>query len=132
MGWLILLIFVGVPLMELSVLIEVGEGIGALSTVALCLASAGIGLSLIRMQGLKVISDIQQASSTGKPLVEHVVHGFFLLIAGVLLFFPGFVTDTLGAILLIPPVRLMLGRAGLAHAAARGTTGFYRFFDARS
>ncbi|WP_394805203.1 FxsA family protein [Kordiimonas aquimaris] len=112
--------------MELSVLIEIGDGIGALPTIALCLLTAGIGLSLIRMQGLKVISDMQQASSSGTPLVEHLVHGFFLLVAGMLLFFPGFVTDTLGALLLIPPIRLMLGKAGLAHAAAKGTTGFYR------
>lgn len=111
--------------MELSVLIEVGEDIGALSTVALCLLTAAVGLSLIRMQGLKVIADMQQASMSGTPMVEHLVHGFFLLIAGVLLFFPGFITDALGALLLIPPLRLMLGRAGLAHAAARSSTGFY-------
>lgn len=125
MGWLILFIFIGVPLIELSVLIEVGEDIGALSTVALCLLTAAVGLSLIRMQGLKVIADIQQASTNGKPIVEPLVHGFFLLVAGVCLFFPGFVTDALGALLLVPPIRLMLGRAGLAHAAARGTTSFY-------
>lgn len=125
MGWLFLIIFVGVPLMELSVLIEVGSDIGALSTIALCLLTAAVGLSLIRMQGLKVIADLQTASAEGQPLVEPLVHGFFLLVAGVCLFFPGFVTDALGALLLIPPVRLALGRAGLASAAAKSTRNFH-------
>ena len=124
MGWLILFLFVGIPLIELSVLIEVGSDIGALATIALCLLTAGIGLSLIRMQGLKVISDLQSASSRGEPIVEPVMHGFFLLIAGALLFFPGFVTDAIGGLLLIPPVRLALGKAGLAGAAAKHTGNF--------
>lgn len=125
MAWVFLLIFVGVPLMELSVLIEVGSDIGAFSTILLCLLTAAVGLSLIRMQGLKVIADLQNASQDGQPLVEPLVHGFFLLIAGVCLFFPGFVTDAIGGLLLIPPVRLALGRAGLAGAAARGSKKFY-------
>ncbi len=124
MGWILLLIFVGVPLIELTVLIEVGSDIGAVSTVLLCLLTAGVGLSLIRMQGLKVLADLQTASAKGEPLVEPLVHGFFLLFAGVCLFFPGFITDALGGLLLIPPVRLMLGRAGLANAAAKSTRNF--------
>ena len=125
MAWVFLLIFVGIPLMELSVLIEVGSDIGAFSTILLCLLTAAIGLSLIRMQGLKVIADLQNASQDGQPLVEPLVHGFFLLVAGVCLFFPGFVTDAIGGLLLIPPVRLALGRAGLASAAARSSKSFY-------
>lgn len=124
MAWLLLLIFVGVPLIELSVLIEVGSDIGALATVALCLLTAAVGLSLIRMQGLKVLADLQTASAKGETIVEPLVHGFFLLVAGVCLFFPGFITDAIGGLLLIPPVRLALGRAGLAGAAAKSTRNF--------
>ena len=125
MAWIFLLVFVGVPLVELSVLIEVGSDIGAFSTILLCLLTAAVGLSLIRMQGLKVVADLQNATLDGQPLVEPLVHGFFLLIAGVCLFFPGFITDAIGGLLLIPPVRLALGRAGLASAAARGSKNFY-------
>lgn len=125
MAWLFLLLFIGVPLLELTLLIEIGSGIGALATVALCLLTAAIGLSLIRMQGLKVIADLQQASASGEPPVAPLVHGFFLLIAGACLFFPGFMTDAVGALLLVPPVRLALGRVGLASAAARGSHRFY-------
>lgn len=125
MVWVFLLIFIGIPLIELSVLIEVGSDIGAFSTVLLCLLTAAVGLSLIRMQGLKVIADIQNAGVGGQPIVEPLVHGFFLLVAGVCLFFPGFITDAIGGLLLIPPVRLTLGRLGLAGAAARGSKKFY-------
>ena len=110
--------------MELSLLIEVGSDIGALSTIALCLLTAAVGLSLIRMQGLKVLADLQTASSKGETIVEPMVHGFFLLIAGALLFFPGFITDAIGGLLLIPPIRLALGKAGLASAAAKHTGQF--------
>jgi len=106
-------------------LIEVGSDIGAFSTILLCLLTAAVGLSLIRMQGLKVVADLQNASVDGQPLVEPLVHGFFLLIAGVCLFFPGFITDAIGGLLLISQVRLALGRAGLAGAAARGSKKFY-------
>lgn len=125
MAWIFLLLFVGVPLIELSVLIEVGSDIGAFSTILLCLLTAAAGLSLIRMQGLKVVADLQNAGTRGQPIVEPLVHGFFLLVAGAFLFFPGFITDVLGGLLLVPPVRLMLGRLGLAGAAARGSKSFY-------
>lgn len=125
MAWVFLFLFVGVPLIELSVLIEVGGDIGAFSTILLCLLTAAVGLSLIRMQGLKVVADLQNAGGNNKPIVEPLVHGFFLLIAGAFLFFPGLITDALGGLLLIPPVRLMLGRLGLASAAARGSKNFY-------
>lgn len=124
MGLIILLVFVAVPLLELSILIEVGSDIGAVATIALCLLTAGVGLSLIRMQGLKVIADLQAASAEGGPIVEPVIHGFFLLVAGLFLFFPGFMTDALGGLLLIPPIRLMLGRLGIAKAAAKRTQSF--------
>lgn len=124
MGWLFLIIFVGVPLLELSVLIEIGSDIGALATIALCLLTAGVGLSLIRMQGLKVVADLQTAAAKGETIVEPIVHGFFLLVAGICLFFPGFLTDFIGALLLVPPIRLALGRAGIAGAAAKSTRNF--------
>lgn len=125
MAWVFLLIFIGIPLIELSVLIEVGSDIGAFSTILLCLLTAAVGLSLIRMQGLKVVADLQNAGTNNQPIVEPLVHGFFLLVAGVCLFFPGFITDAIGGLLLIPPVRLVLGRAGLAGAAARSSKNFY-------
>ncbi|MFC3053633.1 FxsA family protein [Kordiimonas pumila] len=121
MGWIILLIFIGLPVMELSVLIDVGDEIGAFSTILLCLLTAAIGLSLVRLQGLIVLRNMQAAQQKGEPIGPSLIHGFFLLLAGICLFIPGFVTDFLGALLLIPPVRLFLGKAGLAHTIVRRT-----------
>jgi len=119
MAWIILLLFVGLPVLELSVLIDVGGEIGALSTVALCFLSAAVGLSLVRMQGIRVFENMKKAAQTGEAIGENLIHGFFLLIAGIFLLIPGFVTDFLGALLLLPFVRLMLGRAGLAQRVVR-------------
>lgn len=113
MPLLILVMLLGIPLLELAVLIDIGAEIGAVSTVILCLATAAVGLQLARIQGLKVMQDMQTAAASGEPVAAQLVHGFFLLIAGVFLFFPGFMTDLLGAILLIPPVRLLIGKKAL-------------------
>ncbi|GHF15277.1 hypothetical protein GCM10017044_06770 [Kordiimonas sediminis] len=113
MPLIILLLLLGLPVLELAVLIDVGAEIGAISTVFLCLLTAATGLYLVRLQGLKVIQDLQNAAAKGGAVEAQLVHGFFLLIAGICLFIPGFLTDALGALLLIPPVRLFLGRAGL-------------------
>lgn len=115
MPLLILLFILSLPIIELAVLIDIGAEIGAISTVALCLLTAAVGLSIARQQGMKTIQDMQQATQQGKPVGEGLVHGFFLAVAGVFLLIPGFLTDFFGAFLLIPPVRMALGKAGMAH-----------------
>lgn len=122
MALIILLFVISIPVIELSVLIDVGGEIGAFSTVLLCLLTAAVGLSIVRFQGMQVFANMQSASREGKPVGENLIHGFFLLIAGLFLLIPGFVTDTLGALLLIPPLRLLLGKAGLAHVVVRSST----------
>ena len=119
MALIILLFVISIPVIELSVLIDVGGEIGAFSTILLCLLTAAIGLSIVRFQGMQVFANMQNAAREGNPVGENLVHGFFLLIAGLFLLIPGFVTDTLGALLLIPPLRVLLGKAGLAHIVVR-------------
>ncbi|MBL4836359.1 MAG: FxsA family protein [Kordiimonadaceae bacterium] len=124
MAFMILLLFIAAPIIELSLLIDVGGEIGAVPTVLLCLLTAGIGMSLVRLQGMAVLKNMQTASQSGRPVGESLIHGFFLLIAGICLFIPGFITDSLGALLLIPFIRLFLGKAGLAQMVVRmRTTG---------
>lgn len=113
MAWLILLILAAFPLLELSVLINVGGSIGGLQTIMLCLLTAGIGMYLVRLQGLQIFSKMQSASLKGEEIGENLIHGFFLMIAGVFLFIPGFITDTIGGLLLIPYIRLIVARGGL-------------------
>jgi len=112
----ILFILIGLPLVEISIFAEVGGKIGGFWTVILTVATAVIGITIVRFQGLIVMAQAKENMERGAPLVDEAIHGIFLFLAGVLLLIPGFLTDAIGAILLLPPVRLLIGRAGLAKA----------------
>lgn len=115
MATLPLLGFLAVPLIEIATLIEVGHWLGVWKTLTLLLASAAIGVILVRSQGLAVLYRMQRSLSRGElPLVE-AADGFFLMVAGALLILPGFVSDVFGFLLLIPPIRRYLGRAFRHH-----------------
>jgi len=105
---ILLLLFITVPLLELWVLIEVGNGIGGFSTVALCLLTAALGGLLIRRQGISTLIDAQKRMAHGEVPVDHGFHGLMIAFSGILLFVPGFITDVLGFLLLVPPVRQLL------------------------
>lgn len=107
---LFLLLFITVPLAELYVLIEVGQGIGGLPTIALCLLTAAAGGLIIRWQGVKTLLDARSRMARGELPAEHGLHGLMLALAGLMLFLPGFITDTIGFLLLIPPLRSWLIR----------------------
>jgi len=102
---ILFLLFISIPLLELWVLIEVGSGIGGLSTIALCLLTAALGGILIRWQGMSTLLDAQKRMAHGEAPVEHGLHGMMIALAGILLFTPGFITDSLGFLLLFPPFR---------------------------
>lgn len=102
------LLFITVPLMELWLLIEVGSGIGGLSTIALCLFTAALGGLLIRWQGMSTLIDAQKRMAHGEAPIDHGMHGLIIAFSGLMLFTPGFITDTIGFLLLIPPVRQLI------------------------
>jgi len=116
---IIFILFITVPLLELYVLIEVGSGIGGLSTIALCLFTAALGGYLIRWQGIRTLLSAQQQVSQGALPAEHLLHGIFLAMAGLLLFLPGLITDTIGFLLLIPPFRSLLIRKAAKRSQRR-------------
>jgi len=101
-------LFILVPLLELWLLIEVGSGIGGLSTIALCLLTAALGGFLIRYQGLSTLLDAQRRMAHGEAPVDHGFHGVMIALSGFLLFTPGFITDSLGFLLLVPQLRQRL------------------------
>lgn len=105
-----LLLFIAVPLIELALLIKVGEIIGVFATVALVIATAVIGVSLLKRQGLAALNKAQQTVDAGEFPVESVVDGVCLLVAGAFLLTPGLLTDTAGFLLLVPGFR-----RGIAH-----------------
>lgn len=99
------IVFIVVPLLELYVLIEVGSEIGALPTILLTILTALIGGLLMRHQGLQVIQQAQIAMAKGETPERQAVEGVLIFIGGAMLLLPGLVTDFLGFLLLLPPVR---------------------------
>lgn len=102
------ILFITLPLAELYVLIKVGGTIGGLPTIALCLLTAAIGGFLIRWQGMNTLIDAQKRIAHGELPAEHGLHGLLIALAGVFLFTPGFITDTIGFLLLVPPIRNLI------------------------
>lgn len=101
-------LFITLPLAELYVLIKVGGTIGGLPTIALCLLTAAIGGFLIRWQGMSTLIDAQRRFAHGELPAEHGLHGLMIALAGIFLFTPGFITDTIGFLLLVPPLRTLI------------------------
>jgi len=105
---ILFVLFILIPLLELYVLIEVGSGIGGMPTIALCLLTAALGGLIIRWQGMSTLIDAQKRMAHGEIPAEHGFHGLMIALAGILLFTPGFVTDTAGFLLLVPPLRRLI------------------------
>jgi UPF0716 protein FxsA len=106
--FLFLVFFVGAPLVELYLLIEVGSVIGALPTILLSVFTALLGGVLVRLQGFSVLFRAQaQMAQEEVPAIE-MLEGALLLLVGFALLLPGFITDAIGFLLLIPPLRRAL------------------------
>ena len=102
---LIPLAVIATPLVEIAVFVLVGSQIGVLATVGLVIATTLLGAFLLRIQGFGIMSRLRTTMEKGGEPGRDLVHGFMVMIAGILLFLPGFVTDVIGLILFIPPVR---------------------------
>lgn len=101
----LLLIFIGVPLIELYLFLLIGKQIGIFATVATVVITGFLGAWLTKQQGLKTLARYQQTLSEGKLPHTEVIEGIMILAAGAVLLTPGFLTDFIGFSLLIPPVR---------------------------
>lgn len=119
---ILILIFVGVPVLEIAVFIQAGDIFGLWPTLAAIVATAIIGGALIRMQGLATVARARQSLDRGQTPVREVFTGICLLLAGALLLTPGFLTDSIGFLLLVPPVRQVLG-TWILNALVRGGKG---------
>lgn len=109
----LLLLFLLVPLVEIYILIEVGQVIGALSTIGLCVLTAVVGAALLRVQGIRTLIRAQENLSRGEIPAIEMFEGVALAFGGALLLTPGFATDTVGFLCLIPWSRRALIRAAL-------------------
>jgi UPF0716 protein FxsA len=106
----LVLLFVVVPIVEIYVIIQVGQAIGALWTIALLVADSIIGSVLMRSQGRAAWRRFNEALAAGRIPHREVVDGVLVIFGGVLLLTPGFITDIFGAIFLIPPTRAIVRR----------------------
>lgn len=105
---IVFLCFIIVPIVEMYILIQVGGMIGGLYTIGLVLLTALIGVTLLKRQGLSTFMTAQQKMNSGQVPVTEIAEGLMLAVAGALLLTPGFVTDTVGFILLTPYLRQYL------------------------
>lgn len=101
----IIALLILVPLAELAVIIKVGGSLGILPTIGLLIGIGVLGTVLIRRQGLAILSRTQSALANGQMPVDSALDGIGLLMAGVLMMTPGFLTDILGLALLVPQIR---------------------------
>ncbi len=108
---ILFLLFLSIPAIEIYLLIRVGEAIGALPTIFMVVFTAVLGIVLLRWQGLVTLTRVQAAMARGELPALAVLEGMLLLAAGALLVIPGFFTDTLGFILLIPPLRRFIAQS---------------------
>lgn len=102
---LLLLLLLAVPTAEIFIFIKVGGVIGAWPTVGLIIATALIGGTILRFQGLQTLARARQQIARKQLPVMEMAEGAGLALAAVLLLTPGFFTDALGALLLVPPLR---------------------------
>ncbi len=107
MAFLIVL-FIVVPIVELYVIIQVGEAIGLWPTLALLLADALLGSFLLKHQGRGAWRRFNEALAQRRFPGREVVDGLLIVVGGTLLLAPGFITDIVGLILLIPPTRAIV------------------------
>lgn len=101
-------IFLLVPIIEIYLLIQVGQVIGAGWTILLVVLTAVVGVWLLRIQGLSTLMRAQKKMQSGELPAVEMLEGMGLVIAGALLLTPGFFTDAFGFILLFPPTRRWL------------------------
>ena len=110
------LLFIIIPLVELYFIIVVGDMIGALWTVLLVLLTAVIGVNLLRLQGMSTLGRAQRNMAQGQVPAMEMMEGVALAVAGILLITPGFITDSIGFLLLLPVTRRAIIRSLMKQA----------------
>ncbi|EOX1555018.1 FxsA family protein [Vibrio cholerae] len=124
---ILLFLFIAVPVIEIALFIQVGGVLGVWPTIALVLLTAIVGASLVRSQGLQTLLTVQQRLAQGQLPAQQILEGVMLAVAGVLLLTPGFFTDILGMLVLLPAPRAYFAKqlmrrvvVGNIHASGAG------------
>ena len=117
-----LILFIAMPIIEIALLLRVGEAFGWLPTLLIVIATAIVGSAMLRQQGLATINKARQRLDAGEMPAQQLLEGMLIMIGGILLLTPGFVTDTFGFLCLVPPTRQWLA-ARLSDRAIVGFSG---------
>ncbi len=115
----ILILFILMPIIEIGVLIQVGSSIGLFATLAIVVLTAVLGTAMLRQQGMKTMTNARARLQSGQMPAVEMLEGVLLLIGGVLLLTPGFVTDGFGFACLIPFTRRWMARSVIASGKMR-------------
>lgn len=132
MQLILFLVFIAVPVAEIALFIKAGELIGALPTIAITIGTAVAGSFLMRVQGFAALNRFAESANRGEMPVTPVVDGIGILSAGLLLLTPGLLTDTIGLLLFVPPVRRGLARWVFLRAVQSGKVKFASFSHSHS
>ncbi|CUX30023.1 MULTISPECIES: FxsA family protein [Agrobacterium] len=109
------------PILEIAGFIIVGKAIGLWLTLALVLFTSFLGLLILRLGGIGMVRNLQDAGRTGAQPADELVNGAMRVVAGILLIIPGFITDILGLLLLSPAIRRFFWKAFGPRVAAAGS-----------
>ena len=108
MRGLLFVLFLMVPIVELVVIVQVGQAIGTLPTIALLVVMSVVGAWLMKREGLGVLRRAQRQVQDGRVPTREVADGFLIVLGGALMLTPGFVSDLVGMALLLPPERAVV------------------------
>ncbi|MBF0594519.1 MAG: FxsA family protein [Candidatus Omnitrophica bacterium] len=136
MGFIILLVLIGLPAAEIWVFNKVGSILGFWDTFFLVIFSAFFGVYLAQLQGKAVLQKVQQCLAEGRVPTSEMLDGILVFIGGILFVIPGFITDGIGLMLIFPPTRwlikLLISKRVMAGFVARQSAGSpfgFRFRD---
>ena len=119
MFWKLALLFIGLPALELYVLVQLGKALGVLETVAAVLLTGMAGAALARHQGARAVRRLQEGVAAGRLPGKEALDGALILAAALLMITPGVITDAMGLLLLIPPARALAGKGLAAYLKRR-------------
>lgn len=120
---ILLLLFIFVPIIEIGLFIQVGGYLGLWPTIALVLITAFVGASLVRSQGLQTLMSVQTRVQQGELPAQQILEGVMLAVAGVLLLTPGFMTDALGMLVLLPAPRAVIAKYLMSKMVVKSVGG---------
>lgn len=135
-----LILFIGIPIIEMVILIEVGGIIGALPTVGLVVLTATVGIWLLKLEGMATLARVQERVDRGELPETELLEGVMLLIGGALLLTPGFVTDAIGFTCILPGLRRPIARwiirrgmmSAMSSISGRGGSVHFTYQQTRS